>query len=200
MTPTAAALRRCVLRPLREESLQRARGKTNAARTSVNRSLHSRQCRCFAVRPGEVSALPRLELARSATGGAAGAYWIDESRVARVGERITRRANDHVSKPQRGSRIRRHRLPPRTRAHPAAPHRAVRRFRASPWSGVSLDEGLRECSCSWVDVDALEYVALRALNARALEFRALPVPHDAAGNLAFPNDPDLTVERWIRQL
>jgi hypothetical protein len=63
----------------------------------------------------------------------------------------------------------------------------------------ALDQGLHECQCGWVDVDALEYVAMVLFRSGVDSF-AFPIPHDEAGRLRVPDEPQLTVEQWIRRL
>lgn len=63
-----------------------------------------------------------------------------------------------------------------------------------------IDEGLRDCSCSWVDVDALEYLAMRLLNFDDIDHFVFPIPWDSKGHLVIPTDPALTVEQWVQKL
>jgi hypothetical protein len=65
---------------------------------------------------------------------------------------------------------------------------------------ASIRDGLRECQCGSVDLDALEYAALRVLNWKNEEFRVIDIPRDHQGNLTFPSDPTVTIGDWIRQL
>jgi hypothetical protein len=64
----------------------------------------------------------------------------------------------------------------------------------------SLDEGLRECQCGLVDIDALEYLVMRLLGAPADDFGEVPLPHDEQGRLVVPTAPDLTVGTWLQRL
>jgi hypothetical protein len=64
----------------------------------------------------------------------------------------------------------------------------------------AIDQGLRECQCGTVDLDALEYAASRILNWENRDYHAIDIPHDQQGNLLFPKDPTLTIDDWIRQL
>jgi hypothetical protein len=61
----------------------------------------------------------------------------------------------------------------------------------------SLDQGLRECQCGLVDIDALEYLAMRLLGAPAKDFGQVPVPSDDSGRPIVPTEPDLTVGKWL---
>ena len=64
----------------------------------------------------------------------------------------------------------------------------------------SLDEGLRECQCGWVDIDALEYLVMRLLDVPASDFGAIPLPSDESGHPLVPSEPDLTVGKWLQRL
>jgi hypothetical protein len=65
---------------------------------------------------------------------------------------------------------------------------------------TSLDQGLRECQCSLVDIDALEYLVMRLLGAPAFDYGVVPLPHDEAGRPIVPSEPDLTVGKWLQRL
>jgi hypothetical protein len=65
---------------------------------------------------------------------------------------------------------------------------------------ASLDQGLRECQCGPVDIEALEYVLMRLLRPPGFDYFAYPVPHDHAGRLRLPGEPELKVEEWIHRL
>lgn len=93
------------------------------------------------------------------------------------------------------------------RAGPCAPlaKRLVQVHRVAPDSRSalfvrSIDEGLRECQCGLVDIDALEYLVMRLLGAPTNDFGEVPLPHDEQGRLVVPTDPDLTVGTWLQRL
>ena len=64
----------------------------------------------------------------------------------------------------------------------------------------SLDQGLRECQCGLVDVDALEYLVMRLLQAPAKDFGEVPLPNDDTGHPIVPTEPELTVRKWLQRL
>jgi len=64
----------------------------------------------------------------------------------------------------------------------------------------SLDEGLRECQCQSVDIDALEYLVMRLLEAPSTDFGEVPLPKDKTGRLVLPTEPGLTVGGWLQRL
>jgi hypothetical protein len=65
---------------------------------------------------------------------------------------------------------------------------------------TSLDGGLRECQCGLVDLDALEYLVMRILDAPAHDFGEVPLPSDGTGRPQVPNEPGLTVQKWLQRL
>lgn len=93
------------------------------------------------------------------------------------------------------------------RAGPCAPlAKRMVRLKEQPSSdratlfAKSLGDGLRECQCSWVDIDALEYLALRMLEvSNEPGLAELPLRRDASGHLLMPNQPGLTVQQWVLQ-
>jgi hypothetical protein len=60
-------------------------------------------------------------------------------------------------------------------------------------------EGLRECECSWVDVDAFEYLVMRLL-APAYHFTTIPIQNDALDRPIVPAEPELKVQQWLQTL
>jgi hypothetical protein len=64
---------------------------------------------------------------------------------------------------------------------------------------ASLENGLPECGCSWVDLDALEYVLLRIVGANVPIQVAFTLPTNDAGEIELPA-PELRVDEWARQL
>jgi hypothetical protein len=64
----------------------------------------------------------------------------------------------------------------------------------------ALPEGLRDCQCSSVDMDALEYLTLRTLGAPEHDYGMIALSSDDNGHPIVPNDPRLTVEHWVQSL
>jgi hypothetical protein len=64
----------------------------------------------------------------------------------------------------------------------------------------ALPEGLRDCQCSSVDLDALEFLTLRILDAPEHDYGIIALPRNEKGHPVVPNDPNLTVERWVQSL
>lgn len=64
----------------------------------------------------------------------------------------------------------------------------------------ALPEGLHECQCSSVDLDGLEFLTLRLLGAPEHDYGMIALPNDEKGHPIVPNDPALTVERWVQSL
>jgi len=64
----------------------------------------------------------------------------------------------------------------------------------------SIAKGLKECQCEGVDIDALEYLALRLLEVPAKDFGEMLLPTDESGRLILPTDLDQTVGEWVQQL
>jgi hypothetical protein len=63
----------------------------------------------------------------------------------------------------------------------------------------TLDQGLRDCQCGWVDIDALEYLVLRLFDPPA-QYGALALPEDETGHPLVPSEPELSVEQWVQRL
>jgi hypothetical protein len=51
-----------------------------------------------------------------------------------------------------------------------------------------------------VDIDALEYLVMRLLQAPAKDFGEVPLPNDEAGRPIVPTEPGLTVGKWLQRL
>lgn len=69
-----------------------------------------------------------------------------------------------------------------------------------PSLAKALDEGLRECNCGWVDVDAMEYLVMRILGAPAPGHGVIPLLQDESGHPIVPTQSDLTVQQWAQGL
>jgi len=64
----------------------------------------------------------------------------------------------------------------------------------------SLEQGLNECQCQRVDIDALEYLVMRLLEVPANDIGAVQLPNDESGRPIVPTDLDLTVGEWVQRL
>jgi len=64
----------------------------------------------------------------------------------------------------------------------------------------SLEQGLNECQCQLVDIDALEYLVMRLLEVPANDIGAVQLPNDESRRPIVPTDLDLTVGEWVQRL
>ena len=82
--------------------------------------------------------------------------------------------------------------------------RGARRPTERPDSGLprrsQLRNGAPPGQCNSVDLNGLEYLVLRSLGAPEHEYGMIALPADENGHPALPNDPALTVERWVERL
>jgi len=69
-----------------------------------------------------------------------------------------------------------------------------------PFVVKALPEGLRDCQCSSVDLDGLEYLTLRSLGAPARDYGVIALPLDDKGHPMVPSDAGLTVQRGVQSL
>jgi hypothetical protein len=65
-------------------------------------------------------------------------------------------------------------------------------------AGVS--QGLRECQCGYVDLEALEYLMAVAMGLPTHEYSARQIPRDSNGALMIPRDSTLLFGQWVASL
>ncbi len=65
---------------------------------------------------------------------------------------------------------------------------------------AGISEGLRDCQCSYVDLEALEYVMAAALDVPEFEYSAKKLERTPQGELLIPDTPGKTFGEWVATL